>query len=269
MTIVFRAKTNEAYIVKIIAELLSNNIKTGCFVIDETGIFLRMMDHNRKLLIDIELKADGFIIYKLSTKKLHLGINITHFHRMLKSIKKKDSIELYIDDANIADLCMKVIPKENNRVTLSSVKIQSIQNLEIPLPETTTKPIFVPSAELQKMLKDFGTIGSALTISSDKNKILFSCNAGGIIKRAVEFGEADADDGDKSSTVYQEDFNTEQLCRISKLSGLSNNVQIYCDKPLRLSSNVGSLGKISIYVKSKEQIELEQCSMESETYDSD
>ena len=52
MTIIFKAKSHEAYIIKILAELLANNIKTGCFEIDNTGISLRMMDHHKKVLID-------------------------------------------------------------------------------------------------------------------------------------------------------------------------------------------------------------------------
>jgi hypothetical protein len=47
-------------------------------------------------------------------------------------------------------------------------------------------------------------------------------------------------------------------------------MQIYTGKPLLFSSNVGNLGKISIYIKSKEQIETENYNtIESDDYDSD
>ena len=128
MTIIFKAKSQEAYCIKILAELLSNNIKTGCFVIDETGIYLCMMDSHRSILIDLFLKADNFSIYKFNNKKMHLGINLNHLHKMIKSVKKKDSIELFIDDKSPNDLAIKVIPKENNRITISYIKIQNVQN---------------------------------------------------------------------------------------------------------------------------------------------
>lgn len=271
MTIIFKAKSQEAYAIKIVAEILSNNIKTGCFVIDDTGIFLCMMDHNRRVLIDLSLKSENFAMYKFNYKKMHLGINLNHFHRMVKSIKKKDSIELFIDDTSMTDLGIKVIPKDNNRITTSFVKIQSIQNLEIDIPETHTKPIIVSSSEFQKMLKDFGNIGNSLIVTSQNYKIKFSCNAGGILKRTVEFGENDEDDVifGEERTEFSQEFNTEQLCRISKVSGLSGNIQIYPGKPIRFSSNIGSLGKVSIYIKSKEQLETEQCTIESDGYGSD
>ena len=68
MTYIFRCKTNEAYRIKILAELLSNNMKTGCFVVDEKGITLRMMDHHRSILIDLNLQANNFNLYKLESE---------------------------------------------------------------------------------------------------------------------------------------------------------------------------------------------------------
>jgi proliferating cell nuclear antigen PCNA len=259
MTIIFKAKSHEAYCIKILAELLSNNIKTGCFVLDEKGISLCMMDHHRSILIDLILHAENFALYKFSlNKKLYLGINLNHFHKMLKSIKKKDSIELFIDDKNITELAIKVIPKENNRITTSFIKIQNVQNLEISIPTGYNKPIIVTSADYQKLVKEMSNIGNTLKVTSKNFQIEFSCNAGGILKRTVQFGEVDDDDEtDESSVEFSQEFITEQLSRITKLSGLSNTLQIFPGKPLLFVSTIGSLGKISIYIKSKEQIEVE------------
>jgi len=268
MTVLFKAKTQEAYVIKILAELLSNNIKTGCFVIDENGIYLCMMDSHKTILIDLVLKAENFSIYKFNSKKMYLGINLVHFHRMARSIKKKDSIELFIEERCPNDLGIKVIPKENNRTTISYVKIQSIQNLDIDIPVGYGKPIIVNSSDFQKMIKEMSSIGTTMKVISSNHKIEFSCNAGGILKRKVQFGEDDEDD-DVSAYEYSQDFITEQLCRITKLSGLGSNMQIYTGKPLLFTSNVGNLGKISIYIKSKEQIDTENYNTVESDYDSD
>ena len=261
MTIIFKAKSQEAYCIKILAELLANNIKTACFVIDENGITLRMMDHHRTILIDLDLKAENFTIYKFNSKKIHLGINLNHLHKLIKSVKKKDTLELFIDDKNPNDLAIKVIPKENNRISTSYLKIQTVQNLDIDIPTGYTKPVIVSSSEFQKMSKDMSNIGTTMKVTSKNFQIVFHCNAGGILKRTVQFGEEEPDeDTTDTSSEYCQDFLTEQLCRITKLSGLSNNMQIYPGKPLMFRSNVGSLGKISIYIKSKEQIESENYS---------
>ncbi len=262
MTILFKAKTKEAYRIKILAEILANNIKTGCYVINDSGIFLCMMDSHRTILIDLKLNADDFTIYKFNTKQMHIGINLNHFHKMLRSIKKKDSIELFIDDSAPTDLGIKVIPKENNRVSLSSIKIQSVQNLEIDIPTGYTRPISVSSSDFQKCIKEMSSIGSVIKVTASKFKITFSCNAGNILKKSVSFGEEDDEDDEDTETSdskieFEQDFITEQLSRITKLSGLNANIQIYPGKPLKFNTTINDLGEIDIYIKSKQQIELE------------
>ena len=274
MTVIFKAKTNCAYTIKILAELLQNNLKTACFEIDKEGIKLSMMDHHKHILIQLSLESQNFTIYKFKLKETKfLGINLNHFHKMLKSIKKKDSIQLFINDDFPNDLGIKVIPKENNRITTSFIKIQEIQTLKIDIPNGYNKAVIVPSSEYQKMCKDMAHMGNIISVISKNFHIKFICNASGIMKRCVEFGEMEDSDSDSESEEkdekviqYTDDFDTEKLCRITKIAGLATNMQIYSKNklPLLFKSAVGSLGKISIYIKSKEQIDLEK-----HTFDSD
>ena len=271
MTVIFKAKTHNAYTIKILAELLQNNIKTACFEIDNDGISLCMMDHHRTVLIQLCLESENFTIYKFKSKeKLFLGINLNHFHKMLKSIKKKDSMQLFINDDAPNDLGIKVIPKENNRITTSFIKIQGIQTLDIDIPTGYGKPIIVPSSDYQKMCKDMAQIGNMINIVAKNYHIKFRCNAGGVMKRNVEFGEMgdseDDDDEEKNTIEYNQDFDTEQLSRITKISGLAGNIQIYptTGLPLLFKSAIGPLGKISIYIKSKELIDKENSVFDSE-----
>ena len=88
MTISFKCKTSEAYQMKVLAELMTNNIKNGCFNVNEEGLSLRMFDQPRKTLVDLDLFSDNFSRYKFKNEtKLCLGLNLNHFHKMLKSIK--------------------------------------------------------------------------------------------------------------------------------------------------------------------------------------
>lgn len=264
MTIIFKCKTSEAFLIKILAELLQNNIKTSCFVIDHRGIKLRMMDHHRKILIDITLDAESFSMYRFrADQPKSVGLNLNHFHKMLKTIKKKDSLQLFINDDFPTDLGIRVIPKENNRITTSTIKILNVQNLDIDLPGGGSygKPVIVPSSEYQKTIKDMNNIGNIINIVSKNFHIKFQSDAGGILKRKVEFGELEDsdDDSEKEQVEYNQDFYTEQLIRICKISGLSTNLQMYTkeNQPLLIRSSIGNIGKISIYIKSKEQLEQE------------
>ena len=184
--------------------------------------------------------------------------------QIAKSIKKKDSLQLFIDSENPTELGIKTIPKENTRITTSGINIQEIQNLDIDTPKGYGKPVIVPSSEFQKMCKDLSSIGSVnINVRARNFHIEFIADADGILKRKVTFGEnedSDDDDDDDDTPEYYATFTTDQLSRITKLAGLSNTMQIFPANnslPLLFRSSVGSLGKISIYVKSQELVEAE------------
>ena len=80
------------------------------------------------------------------------------------------------------NLGIKVIPKENNRITTSYIKVQSIQNLDIEIPTGYNKSIIVTSSEYQKMCKDINNISSTINIRSKNFQIKFWCNAGVFIQ---------------------------------------------------------------------------------------
>ena len=278
MPVLFKCKTGEAYYVKVLAELLTNNLKTGCFEVSEKSITLRMFDHHRKTMVDLELLAENFSVYKYKLEnKFCMGLNLNHFHKMLKSIKKKDSLQLFIDSDNVTELGIKTIPKENTRITTSGIKIQTIQNLDIDIPDGYGKPVIVLSSEFQKMCKDLSSIGSTnITVVAKNFHIEFIADADGILKRKVVFGENDdSSDEDENLNVnpeYTATFATDQLSRITKLAGLSGNMQIFPasgNLPLLFRSNIGSLGKIAIFIKSKELLANEASTFLSDDSDCD
>lgn len=251
----FECKTTEGYVFKILSELLQNNIKNGCFCIESTGIKLRMTDSNKKILIDLHLKAENFSYFNLCStyEKLNVGINHSHLYKMLKSIKKKDSLVLFINKKNPIDLGIKINTKEQTRVTTSFIKIQNIQYLDLDLPTGYKKPIIIPSNEYLKLMKDMDSIGSNIMISSQTYNIKFFCDAGNVYSKEVFFGEKE----NKNEEFVVQEFDTEQLGRMSKISGMNNLIQIFQGKdlPILFVTNVGNMGKISIYAKTKRQIE--------------
>ena len=278
MPITFKCKTGEAYQIKILAELLTNNLKHGCFDVTDDGITLRMFDQPRRTLVDMCLQAENFSLYKFkSEEKFCLGLNLNHFHKMLKSIKKKDSLQLFISSDVPNELGIKTIPKENTRVTTSGIKIQNIQNVDADVPVGYGKPVIVPSPDFQKMCKELSSIGSTnIRVKSKGFHIDFIADADGILKRKVRLGESDDSDdeeaGDVNINSYDATFTTDQFTRINKIAGLGSTMQIFPgtnELPLLFRSSVGSLGKISVYIKSKELLDKETNVSESDNSDDD
>jgi proliferating cell nuclear antigen len=256
MPTLFKAKTHNAYIIKILAELLHNNIKTACFEVDKSGIQLCTMDSQKNILIKLKLESDKFTTFVFnSPEKILMGINLNHFNKILKSVKKKDMICLFIDADNILELGIKVIPKENVRITTSFITIQNIQSLDIDIPTGYGKSINIPSSEYNKMCKDLSNIGTSINIKSCKSKISFISTTTGIIKRHVEFGDTDEESDSEDNLEYDKEFKTDQFCRVSKITGLSNIIQIFTDTdlPFMIKSEIGNLGYIQIYIKNNSQ----------------
>jgi proliferating cell nuclear antigen len=216
------------------------------------------------------MNARDFNLYYLmqSTTTLNLGININHFYKMLKSIKKKDSLVLFITDDRPTELGIQIIPKDHSRLTISYIRIQNIQNLEIALPEPYPQSILVSAAEFSKMCKDMFNISNTISVQATEWNVKFVCNLGSVYSREVILGETEHERQNNSTTTFttfhqvcfEDDFDAEQLSRIMKISGLSSNLNIHCtpDMPILIRTKIGTLGTISIYIKSKRQIEEEE-----------
>lgn len=259
MTIIFRAKTNEGYIIKVLSELLQNNVRVACMCINESGINIRMMDSNRLVLLDIQMKYNHFNVFELSPahQELNIGVNLNHLYKMLKSIKKKDQMMFSLDDSEMENLIITIFPKESKRVISSIVRIQPVQHISIPLPDGYKDPVNITSNDFQQTIKDISSISDTLCIKMHKYSMCMASNAQGIYSKQVFFGEED----DNTSQQYSDSFNTEQFLRILKIGGLSDALQIYGgddNKPLYIRSKIGNLGTISIFIKSQRQIQEEE-----------
>jgi hypothetical protein len=113
------------------------------------------------------------------------------------------------------------------------------------------------------MIKDMNNIGSTIVVSSKNRQVKFNCESESVYSREVLFGEFDAD---ASSSDIKQVFDTEMLTRISKIAGLNSTMQIFQSEglPLLITSSVGNLGRISIYLKSRDQIEKDEMQVNSD-----
>lgn len=256
---IFRCKTSDAYTVKMLFELMHNNVKTGCFELHRDGIKLCMTDSIRRTLIDVKINAREFNFYTLSPDHLRMGINVHHVYKMLRSVKKKDSMVLFINESNPSDLGIQIIPKDQTRLTTSFVRIQNIQNLEIEIPGPYEQSVLVSSCEFAKMCKDMLQMSGVIQIRSTQFNIRFLCNLGSVYSREVILGETGIPAASTDEFMFQEDFDTEQLSRIIKVASLSSSMNIFCRPgyPMFVQTKIGSIGMIGLYLKSKNQMESE------------
>ena len=108
------------------------------------------------------------------------------------------------------------------------------------------------------MIKDMITIGNKIKIESYKNIIKFICIADGVYSREVEFGIFD--DEEDNLVLSDQAFYVDQLHKIIKMSGLDSKLYIHISNknPLKIACNIGSIGKINIYLKSIDQLKQDE-----------
>lgn len=251
----FRCKTSEGFMLKVLIELVHNNIKTGCVELHKEGMHFSMTDANKRTLINFELPALGFDTYYVQGDVLKIGLNMNHFYKMLKSIKKKDSVVLFIRVDEPHELGIQIAPRDQLRLTTSYVRVQNIHNLEILLPGPYARTTVVSSTEFAKMCKDMLNMSNTVRITATAVNVRFHCNLGAVYSRDVVLGEIDVQ-RDKE-IVFEEEFDTEQLSRVLKMSGLAPILTISCAEslPMMLQCKIGRLGTLSIYMKSRAQTE--------------
>lgn len=258
----FRAKTSEAYVIKVLIELLYNNIKNGCFVVNKSGIFFKMTDTHEKICIDFVLEAEKFNNFSANLQegeeKILFGVNLAHLKATLKPIKKKDTVEFYKDEKiNKLIIIITTTKEGSSKTTTSFIVVQQVQTIDINLPDGYNNCISIPSAEYHKMFRDLNSITQEIEIKSTKTSINFIGDIPGLYSRIISFGEySESDD-----IIYLQHFDSDQMNNLGRISGLGLNtsslIQIYSneDLPLLFKTNIGGIGKINIYIKSKEQME--------------
>ncbi len=273
---IFNCQTTEAYFIKVLVELLASNLKTACLGLSKTGINMCMYDNPKKTLITMELNDKNFNEFKYDFKEENtcIGINLSYLHKILRSIKKKDELRIFISKDNLLELQIETISKDGNNTNQyngSTIRIQDIQKFFTPLPIGYERPIIVQSTKFQKMIKDLVSIGSSsITLTTHSHHINFTANAEGILSRTVSFGNI-SKSNEKTDNIFVSTFSTDQLTRMIKISCLSQNIKIYPGtdlRPIMFETNIGTLGTISIYIKSHELIE-KYSQIEESSYQSD
>jgi proliferating cell nuclear antigen PCNA len=254
MPILFRAKTNEGFNFKILGEVLHNTLKTISMSVTSEGIFSKMIDAHKRLLIDIQLFSANFSSYTLNGDNLFFGINVSHLYKIISSLKKKDSLTLQIDSENPNELQIIVTPRERDHVEVSRISIQNIQSLDIEVPDNYNHPVHVSSSKFQKMCKDMQNIGKEIHVYGNEKFAMFECETPGIYKKQIHFGEEIDDSESQSPSVTHYHFDADQLVRVSKIASLCSLLHVFLreDLPLLIRAQVGTLGTISIFIKSSE-----------------
>ena len=253
---IFKAKTTSAFTIKTLSEVLQNILTDVCFEFSENGIKLTTIDNKEppELLIDLHLDKKQFFPYYCE-KTFKIGITLQHLYKLLKSVKKKDTLELFIDSNNTENLGI-CTTTENGQKSFSYIKIQRVRQVSIEIPTGYVNYHLIKTSGFQKLCKDISSISNKVKVYSKGEYLSFASVFDKVYTRVVPFGEMDPESTDEE---YEDYFNTKSLTQLIKIAGLHSNMHIYMkqDLPLKISVSVGDLGVIDVFLKSISQLEEE------------
>jgi hypothetical protein len=290
----FNAEISKGFIIKVLVDsLVATSLQRGFFTLDDRGIFLRQIDQGNTILYDVELLRKNLKNY-VCTRPRTISVNLKHMQGLLKNVKKKDSISIYIDSekSNNLTVCIKQ-DKDNNREEINRIAFQEEDSyVTLDLPEGTYDyPMVISATDFQK-IKRLTSISKTIIVTIQNNNYLsFNADAGIIYDSELKFGELIEDNKDEdeeeedevdieieegtedeaswyvctkeqNNSVFKTSYYSAILNKLIKLPGLCNQMQFYAPKvphfPLKIEASAGqggyTLGNISIYIKDVGQL---------------
>lgn len=265
---------SQGCIIKILVEVWEKVLgKETDIDINKKGIFLTRMDPKETTLISTKLFNNKFREYRCE-EEIPININLKQFLTIVKNIKKKDSISLFIRKNKQDKMSIAVSPenltKKSQKNETWTITVQKVIMEQVAIPEEKyyKDPINIPSTDFQKMCKKFSTSGSkTVSVKIQGNTFAsFFCSGDDILDCEVEFGNFD-DSKEAEKGVYKADFHVHLFTQLIKLPGLAEQMSFYAPKksgfPLKIAISAGMLGEVEIFLKDKKQIEYEDSKKKS------
>ena len=255
-----------------ILELLtvqSSSIRTLCDVLKETlndvnlmfseeGMKVMAMDGSHVALIRLKLHADRFE-YFYCKGKIYVGLNMTTFFKLMKTITNTDTVCFYIDEENTHEFCIRIENADKNSNTIFKLKMLDIDEDEIKIPDIELDSVItMPSNEFQRICRDMLNISNTIEISSTQKYLKLVCE-GEFASQETIVGETNHGMAfSKKSNlecITGGKYSLKYLNLFTKSTNLSNTLDIYLkqDFPLMLKYNVANLGEIMFCLAPKSE----------------
>jgi len=254
-------KTIQAPIFKQVVDALKDILTDVNLEIDKSGLKIVAMDNTNIVLIHLKLEAEKFEEY-FCEKKMYIGICMLKLHMLIKTIGTNDLLVLYVKKDEPNSLGIKIINNEKNVETnykLSTLDID-VLNIEIP-PVDFHTIITMPSAYLQKIIRDMHNLAEYIEIRNVADQLVLSCD-GDFCTQETILGTEKSNNiticknnsEDTAQEIIQGVFSLKYLAIFTKCTNLCSNVEIYLKNsyPIILKYSIASLGEIKLCLSQQE-----------------
>lgn len=235
---------------------------------DRDGMRIMAVDTTKTVLINLKLDAKNFTKFVCRKNKLSLGVNLSYFYKLIKSMNKNDILTLYVDNDDKNNLKIKIDSPEEKKDSVIKLKLLDLDESKISLPDIMFEAVItMNSQEFSKLCKEMNNIADYVEIKCLSDKIIFTCK-GDYAEKTTTYRSGDVNNSDEilvsikhASTntdkkndsqsnlapqIVQGIFELKNLVLFSKCATLCNDIEIYMKNnyPLVIKYTVATLGRV-------------------------
>ena len=253
---VLKLQTIQANEFRILIEALKDILNDINIEFTPDGMKIITVDGSQTVLVHLKLESKNFEHY-YTKKKLILGINMTNFFKLIKTMGNSDTLTLFVDESDCNRLGIRIENGEKNSVTNFKLNLLDLNDEGISIPPASFDSVItMPSSDFQKLCRDMSGLADILEIKSVDNLLIFSCK-GDFCTQETRLGQTNNGmtfvKNNNPTMIIQGYFALKHLVLFTKCTNLCNSIEMYLknDYPLMTKYNVASLGNIKLCLAPK------------------
>ena len=254
----FEAHMLDAQVFRKIFEAAKELLEDASFDCTSEGLSLQAMDAIHVSLVALELRAEGFELYRCD-RAMNMGFKVAGLLKILKCAGSKDSLTMRADDQ--PDKCSFIFESPNkDKVSQFDFSLTDIdqEHLQVPEQEYFVN-IKMPSSEFSRICRDLANFGDTVTISCTKGQVQFAAN-GDLGTANIRLQESNSIDDEENERVQIDvgepltlSFAVRYLNNFAKAQVLSDTVTLMLTPktPMVVEYKIGDYGHIRFYLAPK------------------
>ena len=253
----FEIRTVQSGAFRTLIEGLKEILAEANIEFDSNGIKIIDVDETHVVLTYLKLNADKFEYFYCPSKFI-LGVNMIYLFKLIKTSSNTDSLTLFLPASNPNKLGIRAENAEKQTTNTWMMKLfdTNLENIEFPN-ISFTSIISMPSADFQKICRDFNALAEYMEITSSNNDLIFRCIGDFVDGETVIMSnnQGGIEVQRSTSEIVQGLFELKYLVQFTKCTNLCGTLQIHLknDLPLVLRYMVANLGEVRLVLAPKKQ----------------
>lgn len=249
----FEIRTVQSGAFRTLIEGLKEILVEANIEFDKNGIRIIDVDETHVVLTYLKLEAKNFEYFYCPNQYI-LGVNMIYLFKLIKTLSNTDSLTLFLPASNPNRLGIKAENAEKNTVNTWHMKLfdANVNRIEMPNTQFTTI-INMPSADFQKICRDFNQLAEKLEITSSGTDLVFRCigdfvDGETVILSGNQGGSVKVQNATAAAEIVQGIYELKYLTMFTKCTNLCPSIELYLknDYPLILRYMVANLGEIRL-----------------------